>query len=497
MIPRRAGVIPKTAWSEATRMSHATAISSPPPKAKPFSIAITGEGNDSIARIMSSNGLAERSTWASPLPPAGIWVMSYPAQNASPPSPRRMRQRVSSPESWSSAAFNSFRISRFSAFFFAGLERVTVATDPSRSTITLPPISPPFPVVPGPAPIITKTGYWSPSCIEGPHTRRTRRTRHEPGISEGCEAEGWFDGHAQAVRAEGQGGPVHLLSASSRGGPDLPQGQRVGPRRNRAVGDRAQLRPDLPASRLEGERHRGGRHAAQEPRRVDEARRNDPDRRRERFPPEGDGERARQRAVPPRLEVGPREGGGRDDGVAAGGQAGVREAGLQARGDVPRARARPDRRAARPARPDEGPRGVLGEHPDPRVLLLPHPRDGGLTQGVEDGEGGGGIRRRPRDRLRRGRVGGGRHQQLPRVRSLPQRHLERHLAEEPQPHLGARLPRPAVPEDLAAPRAVRAQEIAHVLHHAEDGDADLLEHPHRFLHVDQRQVLRRRDHHGS
>src|SRR3989339_1320817 len=402
MIPRRAGVIPKTAWSEAIRMSHATAISSPPPKANSFSIAITGEGNDSIARIMSSNGLLERSTWASPLPPAGIRVMSYPAQNASPPSPRRIRQRVSPEASVSSAALNSVRIFRFSAFFFAGLERVTVATAPSRSTITLPPISPPFPVVPGPAHIIMKTGFSSPCSTRDPHPRRTRRMRNEPGISEGSEAEGWFDGHDQAVRAEGQRGPVHLLPAASGGGPDLPQGQRGGSRRHRSMGGRAQLRPDLPAPRLEGERHRGGRNAAQEPRRVDEARRDDPDRRRERLPQEGDGERPRQRAVPPRLEVGPRKGGGRDDGVAAGREAGIREAGLQARGDVPRARARPDRRAARPARPDEGPRGVLGEYPDPRVLLVPHPRDGGLTQGVEDGEGGGGILRRFRDRPRRG-----------------------------------------------------------------------------------------------
>src|SRR5512135_170034 len=166
MTPRRAGVIPKTAWSEAIRMSHATAISSPPPKAKPFSMAITGEGNASTARIMSSNGLLGRSTWASPLPPAGIWVMSYPAQNASLPSPRRMRQRVSRDASASSAERSSFRIFRFSAFFFAGLERVTVATPPSRSTITLPPISPPFPVVPGPAPIIMKSGYRSPCSIE-------------------------------------------------------------------------------------------------------------------------------------------------------------------------------------------------------------------------------------------------------------------------------------------------------------------------------------------
>src|SRR3990172_7681599 len=154
MIPSRAGVIPKTAWSEAIRMSHATAISSPPPKAKPFSIAITGEGNDAIARIMSSNGLLERSTWASPLPPAGIRVMSYPAQNASFPSPRRIRHRVSCEDSRSSAARNSSRIFGFSAFFFAGFDRVTVATAPSRSTITLPPIPPPFPVVPGRAHII-------------------------------------------------------------------------------------------------------------------------------------------------------------------------------------------------------------------------------------------------------------------------------------------------------------------------------------------------------
>lgn len=144
MIPRRAGVIPKTAWSEATRMSHATAISSPPPKAKPFSIAITGEGNDSIARIMSSNGLLERSTWASPLPGGDLGDVVPRAERLAP-LPRRMRQRVSSSESRSSAALNSFRIFRFSAFFFAGLERVTVATPASRSTITLPPNFAPFP----------------------------------------------------------------------------------------------------------------------------------------------------------------------------------------------------------------------------------------------------------------------------------------------------------------------------------------------------------------
>jgi len=75
------------------RMSHATAISSPA-EGEAVQHRDHRRGNDSIARIMSSNGLLERSTW--PLrSPGGIWVMSYPAQNASP-LPRRMRQRVSS-----------------------------------------------------------------------------------------------------------------------------------------------------------------------------------------------------------------------------------------------------------------------------------------------------------------------------------------------------------------------------------------------------------------
>src|SRR3990172_2492468 len=142
MTPRRAGVIPKTAWSEETRMSQAIASSSPPPKAKPFSMAITGAGNDSTERIMSSKGLLESSTCASPDPPAGIAVMSYPAQNASSPSPRSTTHRVSSPERSEKAFRSSPRIFRFSAFFLAGWETVTVATGPSLSTVTFPPILP-------------------------------------------------------------------------------------------------------------------------------------------------------------------------------------------------------------------------------------------------------------------------------------------------------------------------------------------------------------------
>src|SRR3989304_3056238 len=142
MTPRRAGAIPKTAWSEETRMSQAIASSRPPPKAKPFSMAMTGAGNDSTERIMSSKGLLESSTCASPDPPAGIAVMSYPAQNASSPSPRSTTHRVSSPASSPKTFRSSPRRARFSAFFLAGWEMVTVATGPSFPTMTFPPIIP-------------------------------------------------------------------------------------------------------------------------------------------------------------------------------------------------------------------------------------------------------------------------------------------------------------------------------------------------------------------
>src|SRR4030066_13055 len=142
MTPRRAGVIPKTAWSEEVRISQAIASARPPPKGKPFSMARTGAGNDSTERIMSSKGLLESSTCASPDPPAGIAVMSYPAQNASSPSPRSTTHRVSSPARPAKAFRSSPRIFRFSAFFLAGWETVTVATGPSLSTVTFPPILP-------------------------------------------------------------------------------------------------------------------------------------------------------------------------------------------------------------------------------------------------------------------------------------------------------------------------------------------------------------------
>src|SRR5512139_3067864 len=379
MTPRRAGVIPNTAWSEETRMSQATAISSPPPNAYPFSMAMTGAGNDSRPRIMSSNGFEGRNTCASPEPPAGTWVMSYPAQNASVPSPRRITHRVSSAARAERAARISPRIFRFSAFFFAGLDTVRVATVPSRSTTTLPPMECSFPVARFRGAIIMKISTPNRKEAAVPAANRKGDPDAPSGIPQRAEAEGRIEGCAEAVREEGQGRPLHLLPAAPGVGPALPEGQRIGPGRRRAVGRRAELRPDLPAARVGGDRHRRGRHAPQEPRRLDEARRHDPDRGRPGLPPEGPGERPRQRAVPPRPEGRPGEDCGRGHGHAARREAGLREAGVQAGGDLPGPRAGPDRGSPRSAGTLQGPRGVLGEHPDPRVLLLPHAGNGGLT----------------------------------------------------------------------------------------------------------------------
>src|SRR5512139_1328745 len=380
MIPRRAGVIPKTAWSEETRMSQAIAISRPPPKAKPYSMAITGDGNDSRARIMSSNGFEESSTWASPEPPAGIWVMSYPAQNASVPSPRSITHRVSSAATAARAARSSLRIFRFSAFFFAGLETVRVATVPSRSTITLPPMKGSFPVARIRGAIIMKISTPNRKEAAEPAAKRKGDSHAPSGIPQGDQAEGRRQDRAEAVRAEGQGRALHVLPAAPGVGPALPEGQRRGPGHRRTVGRRAELRPHLPPARVGGDRHRGGRHAPQEPRRLDEARRDDPHRGGPGLPPEGAGQRPRQRAVPPRPEGRTGEDRGRGHGLAARREAGLREAGVQAGGHLPRPRAGPDRGAPRPAGAVEGPRGVLGEHPDPRVLLLPHEGNGRLTR---------------------------------------------------------------------------------------------------------------------
>src|SRR3990172_497998 len=376
MTPRRAGVIPKTAWSEETRMSQAIASSSPPPKAKPFSMAITGAGNDSTERIMSSKGLLESSTCASPDPPAGIAVMSYPAQNASSPSPRSTTHRASSPARSVKAFRSSPRIFRFSAFFLAGWETVTVATGPSLSTMTFPPILPSrSPGFPGHRIFIRKRR----ACCNSARVLKGLAQAGDQG-----EGKGRKHHRAETLREEGQGRSLPLLPEAAGGGPPLPQGQRHRPSRGGALGRGAELRQGVSPSRVEGERGRGRRHPAQEHGGMDEARRDDPGRDRPGFPAAGAGGHPGARALPARPEMRPREDRRGDDGDAAGREEGLRKARLPAGSGVPRACARPDRRAPRSPHPDQGPRGVLGEHPDPRVLLLPLAADGGINEKQRD-----------------------------------------------------------------------------------------------------------------
>src|SRR4030065_392722 len=96
------------------------------------------------------------------------------------------------------------------------------------------------------------------------------------------------------------------------------------------------------------------------------------------FPAPGAGEHPGERALPARPEMRPGEDRRGDDGDAAGREEGLREARLPAGSGVPRARARPDRRAARDSPPSQGPSGGTAGHLYPRVLLLPLAADGGI-----------------------------------------------------------------------------------------------------------------------
>ena len=75
--------------------------------------------------------------------------------------------------------------------------------------------------------------------------------------------------------------------------------------------------------------------------------------------------------------------------------------------------------------------------------------------------------------------------------------IERHLAEERNAELFRFLARPAVRKDVRSATAMRTDEVAHILHHPEQRDFDLVEHRDATTGVDQRQILRRRHDHRS
>ncbi len=86
---------PNFAFSPAMRMSHAIAISHPPPSANPFTAAITGTRIRSIAVVSA----CPRRACASPARAFGNALsseMSAPAANAFAPAPVTMTARSSS-----------------------------------------------------------------------------------------------------------------------------------------------------------------------------------------------------------------------------------------------------------------------------------------------------------------------------------------------------------------------------------------------------------------
>ncbi len=91
-MPRLTSGWPNTAFSDATTKSHASASSQPPPSAKPFTSAITGNGAISSARSVSWP-LSAKSRIAS-IGIALIAAMSAPATKARSPPPVTSRQRA-------------------------------------------------------------------------------------------------------------------------------------------------------------------------------------------------------------------------------------------------------------------------------------------------------------------------------------------------------------------------------------------------------------------
>ncbi len=112
-------------------MSQATASSSPPPSAYPFTAAMVAQGMSSSMAV---------STWPSSLNSralqgviGAISEMSAPATNAFSPAPVRMRARLDSAAS-RTACKSSRRVALFSAFSAFGRFTVRVAIGPSRDT---------------------------------------------------------------------------------------------------------------------------------------------------------------------------------------------------------------------------------------------------------------------------------------------------------------------------------------------------------------------------
>mmetsp|Transcript_104759 Transcript_104759/g.312958 ORF Transcript_104759/g.312958 Transcript_104759/m.312958 type:complete len:240 (-) Transcript_104759:16-735(-) len=133
MMPSLISGWPKTAFSLAMMMSHIMATSQPPPKAKPFTAAMTGSWHSEThcqALNLSEEVMSAKLRGA-------ISLMSAPAANARPAPVRTMQPVLGSPSAAARAAPRSAMSSSQRALREAVLTSVSNTTRPLRSTRTL------------------------------------------------------------------------------------------------------------------------------------------------------------------------------------------------------------------------------------------------------------------------------------------------------------------------------------------------------------------------
>src|ERR1035437_6501283 len=141
--PSFAGGIPSLIASPATRRSHASASSSPPPIVWPGSAATVGHGNAWSASIAAVNGCATSACARSSNASSGISPMSYPAENmpCAPVTTTHTTRDLASPTPPApacspSVAVIASRIGWSSALRLSGLEIVSRSTPPAGSSIS-------------------------------------------------------------------------------------------------------------------------------------------------------------------------------------------------------------------------------------------------------------------------------------------------------------------------------------------------------------------------
>ena len=135
IIPRETSGRPTLAPSTATRISHASASSQPPPKAKPLMAAITGL----LSRAIISVSLISIFACRAATTPTFSWaasLRSLPAENDRSPAPVRITTRTSGSARMAvTASMSSSRIWRLRAFSTSGRFRVRYAMPSLRSNM--------------------------------------------------------------------------------------------------------------------------------------------------------------------------------------------------------------------------------------------------------------------------------------------------------------------------------------------------------------------------